>query len=270
MEEKQKIQKKPKRTLAQKIGYAAALVDFQIHFEQGLTALKIRNTHLKKNETPDPETEKFQSEMEKFKEKKFLKPVAKILKLHPAHPWFSRVKGIGQENIAKVLCFIDINKAPTISSLWKYAGYAVVDGAGERPVKGKELHFNKTLKLMCYRVGTSLIKSHELIKSKGGEGTKFGAFFEKALKQEAMKFESKGMKVLPTVDWKKLEDAEKSENASEYYVHMRAFRRMIKLFLGCLWLYWRQAEGLPIRDPYPVEKLGHTTVIQPYEMIDRD
>ncbi len=45
---------------------------------------------------------------------------------------------------------------------------------------------------------------------------------------------------------------------------------MVKLFLACLWLVWREAEGLPSRSPYAIEKKGHSTVISPWEMIDRD
>ncbi|MBA7714654.1 hypothetical protein ES703_123684 [subsurface metagenome] len=48
-----------------------------------------------------------------------------------------------------------------------------------------------------------------------------------------------------------------------------ATRKMIQLFLACLWLVWREAEGLPITKPYAIEKLGHTKAISPWEMVDR-
>ncbi|GAJ19172.1 unnamed protein product [marine sediment metagenome] len=48
-----------------------------------------------------------------------------------------------------------------------------------------------------------------------------------------------------------------------------AVRKMIKLFLACLWLVWREAEGLPTRSPYAIEKQGHSSVISPWEMTDR-
>ena len=48
-----------------------------------------------------------------------------------------------------------------------------------------------------------------------------------------------------------------------------AVRKMIKLFLACLWLVWREAEGLPTRSPYAIEKKGHSTMISPWEMVDK-
>ena len=56
---------------------------------------------------------------------------------------------------------------------------------------------------------------------------------------------------------------------SEGHIHNMALRKMIKLFLGCLWLSWREAENLPIRQPYSHEYQGHTKMISPQEMTDR-
>ncbi len=247
-----------------KNGALGALVNFQLQFEKALTALKIRDTHLDKNGTPDLETKELLNESARFKKEFILKPVARLLEEHPAHPWFSCVKGIGNENIAKVVSLIDIERAPSISALWKYAGYAVVDGKADRPKKGEKLTFNKTLKTMCYRVGVSLLKAHGISKAKGG--TKFGEYYEKAMAEETRKIEAQGKKIADVADIPK---GKEEEYVNSLHVHNRAFRKMIKLFLGCLWMYWRKAEGLALRDPYPVEKLGHTTVIQPEEMVDR-
>lgn len=48
-----------------------------------------------------------------------------------------------------------------------------------------------------------------------------------------------------------------------------AMRRMIKLFNVCLWIVWRQTLGLPVREPYAIEVLGHEHKVDPWEMIDR-
>jgi len=248
--------------LEAKCGALNALVDFQLQFEKALTALKIRDTHLRKNNTIDPETEALLLESETFKKEFILKPVKRLLESHPAYPWFSRVKGVGNENIAKVVSLIDITKAETVSSLWKYAGYAVVDGTAERPKKGEKLHFNKTLKTMCYRLGVSLLKAHGISKN----GTKFGALYKEYYAEEVTKAEKLGLKIADVADIPK---GKESGYMNSLHVHNRAFRRMIKIFLSCLYIYWRQAKGLPIRDPYAIEKMGHTTIIQPEEMTDR-
>jgi len=46
-------------------------------------------------------------------------------------------------------------------------------------------------------------------------------------------------------------------------------RKMIKRFLVLLWAYWREAEGLPTRVPYPQEYLGHDHMVVPGDMCDR-
>ncbi|GAH51683.1 unnamed protein product [marine sediment metagenome] len=48
-----------------------------------------------------------------------------------------------------------------------------------------------------------------------------------------------------------------------------AVRKAIKLFLACLWLVWREAEGLPVSKPYAIDRLGHNSFIDPWEMTDR-
>src|SRR5262245_29337864 len=52
------------------------------------------------------------------------------------------IKGVGYLLAAKIVSMIDIQKADTISALWRYAGYAAINGARERPVKGEPLHYN--------------------------------------------------------------------------------------------------------------------------------
>ncbi len=44
--------------------------------------------------------------------------------------------------------------------------------------------------------------------------------------------------------------------------------KMIQLFLDHWWAVWREAAGLPLRVPYPMEYLGHTTLIDPWDMCD--
>lgn len=259
------MEKEAQSGLVAERGALGAIVDFQFQFDKALTALKIRNTHLKKNGTEDPETVQLMKESELFKKEFILKPVARLLSEHPAYPWFSRVKGIGPENIAKVVSLITISKAETPSALWKYAGYGVDEnGKADRPKKGELLHFNKTLKTMCYRLGVSLLKAHGISKAKGG--TCFGLYYEKEYSKEVARAERLGIKI---ADANQIPKGKENEYMNSLHVHNRAFRKMIKLFLSCLWMYWRKAEGLPVREPFAIEKLGHTTLIEPEEMLDR-
>ena len=43
------------------------------------------------------------------------------------------------------------------------------------------------------------------------------------------------------------------------HLHNMAIRKVAKVFLSHLWLLWREAEGLPTTDPYPIAHLEHHT-----------
>lgn len=228
-------------------------------------AAQVRGSHLALQKRNDPETEALRVEIEKTEE--YVRGRFKhLMSQHPAHPWFSRIKGVGPENIAKVIGFIDIKRADSVSSLWRYAGFHVVDGHAPKPVPGQKLDFNKVLRSMCWRLGSSIVKS----------GARFGnshfyVIFIQELDRLNAKFAAKGWKVIPAEELpvKGGKKYEPEGIISVGHVRNMAMRKMIKLFLSCLWQVWREAEGLSTRSPYAIEKLGHTTVIDPWEMVDR-
>jgi len=223
------------------------------------------------------------------------KKVAVRLKTHPAYPWFSRVKGVGNENIAKVVALVDIEVDDTISSLWSFAGFA----PGSKRVRGQKLLYNAQLKVMCFRLGTSLLRAGLRMQC-GGCTFLFGSTTEEGEKREHcpkcgspllsqvavskyaqkyMEFKSfyeercrrDGIKIvpatqLPVVEGKKVETA---SIMSEGHIHAMALRKMIKLFLANLWLVWRTGLGLSTRPPYAEEYLQHSHIIAPEEMVDK-
>lgn len=151
---------------------------------------------------------------------------------HPVWPWLKTVKGVGPVLAMSILSYIDIEKADTISALWRYAGLGVVDGKAEKPAKGEKLHYNKRLKTRVYLLGVSFLRT----------GGKFSEIYYREKERQQQLHPD-----LPPLR-----------------IHFRAVRKMMKVFLACLWLVWRQAKGLPIRSPYAIEYLGHTTVYDPW------
>lgn len=145
----------------------------------------------------------------------------------------THVKGIGLTLAAKVVCMIDINRCDTVSALWRYCGYGVINGERERPTKGEKLHYNKTLKSTLYLVAGSFLKSN----------SPYRAFYDSAREY----YEANHP------DWTKL------------HQHNAALRKMTKAFLAHLWMVWRMVEGLPIRDLYVNEKLAHEHYYTPEE-----
>ena len=145
--------------------------------------------------------------------------------VHPAYDWLIRVKGIGPSLAASLLAHIDIERAATVSALWRYAGLGVVDGQAERKTVGEKLHYNNDLKRTCYLIGVSMIRSASPYKAEYVEAK---AYYEQA-----------------RPDW------------TPAHRHHAARRKMVKLFLSHLWLVWRTRVGLPISQPYAFQVLNH-------------
>lgn len=141
------------------------------------------------------------------------------------------VKGVGKIFAAKLVAAIDIERADTVSALWRYAGYAVIAGERERLVKGEKAHFNTRLKTACYLISSSFLKSE----------SPYRATYDSAREYYDAN----------RPDWVKGRK------------HLAAMRKVTKLFLAHLWEVWRTIEGLPTRAAYVHEKLGHTHVQKP-------
>ncbi len=237
------------------------LVRSMLQIEKTRVATEARQTHLALRGKQDPETDELLKkliELERFVDGR----IATRIKEHPAYPWFSRVKGVGKENIGKVVGLVDIRRAGTVSALWKFAGYHVVGGTAPKRVKGGgTLEWNSQLRSMCWRLAGSLLKAQ-------------GIFYEYYLREKERYYEryrAEGKQVvkaseLPQARGKRVES---DGVITEGHIHNQALRKMVKLFLACLWHVWREAEGLPTRVPYAHEKQGHTTIIDPWEMVDK-
>ncbi len=135
------------------------------------------------------------------------------------------VKGIGPLLAAKLVALIDIRVADSVSALWRYAGYGVVNGKAERPTKGEKLHYNSRLKTYLYVVGDSFLKSH----------SPYAEIYYSSLEYYRAN----------RPDW------------TDSHCKRAARRRMLKVFLAHLWEQWRTLEGLPTRPLYAQERLGH-------------
>lgn len=185
------------------------------------------------------------------------------IKSHPAFPWFNKIKGVGRENIGKVVGFINIERAPTISALWKFAGYSVDKETNTAPVRviGEKLTYCSRLRSMCWRLGDSLIKADGVYHER----------YKEYKKQYEQRCEQRGIKIVPALSLPKDKDGKHRETEtiiSKGHVHNMALRKMMKLFLACLWLYWRKAVGLPVTDPWIIGREGHSRVIMPEDMTD--
>lgn len=203
------------------------LINAKLEIQKLRVAAEVRLAHLRKNGREDPETKKLhkrQVSLEKFIDGE----IAKLTGTHPAYPWFSRIKGIGKENIGNVVGLIDIDKDDTASSLWKFAGFDVQNGKAPKRQKGVKLTYNSQLRSMCWRLGSSLLKAglrqrchkcghlfgsdHDYKNDPYDEGcpkcgstifsqvavSKFAEYYVKEKEKYYQKYTNKGFKIMPT------------------------------------------------------------------------
>lgn len=192
---------------------------------------------------------------------------------HLAMNWLGQIKGVGPVLAGKLLGLIgEIELAETVSKLWRFAGYAVIDGKRERPTKGEKLHYNNRLKAACYLVSASFLKCGSPYRTRSYDPARLFYLRRATGQSEAWCREQLGLLKAgdpPTkaAVTKAIKAATLPDGWTLGHQHMAAMRKMTKLFLGHLWLTWREAEGLPIREAYVQEKLGHSSIIGPWEMV---
>ncbi len=182
----------------------------------------------------------FQRWLEKFKEleKDLDESISDMADDIPIIERMVKVKGVGKTLAMKVAVMIDIERADTVSALWKYAGYGVTNGERDRPKVGEKLCYNKRLKSTCYLVASSFLKSN----------SPYRTIYDAAREQYEDKVDKDGK------PWTKL------------HKYNAARRKMIKIWLSHLWVVWREMEGLPTNKPWVFDDNQHHRYITPEEM----
>jgi len=170
----------------------------------------------------------------------------------PIYQWLCGIKGINAQLASKLLALIDdIEESPTISSLWRYAGYAVVNGRREYPRKGEKLHYNKELKSVVWQVGDSFIRQHTPL---------YTDFYYVVKAEYQGRFPEPVCTECdtPISQCANKKGHEKMRRYTRAHIDNMSRRRMAKLFLSHLWLKWREFEGLPVSAPYAFSVAGHS------------
>ena len=160
--------------------------------------------------------------------------IVQAVHLQPLWKHFLKdVVGCGEAIAAVIITEIDINKAPTVSNIWSFAGLAP---GKDRKVKGQKCPFNQFLRAkLCGVLGSSFLKCN----------SPYRVFYDD------MKHR------LESSDWgtASKNPTDKSRPKAGHQ-HKAATRYMVKMFLRDLYVAWRTLEGLPVRAPYQEEYLG--------------
>jgi hypothetical protein len=145
--------------------------------------------------------------------------------------WMRGIKGVGPILAGSLIATIgDVKRFDNISKLWAYSGLSVKDGKAVRLKAGQQANWNSFLKMTCWKLGESFVKTH------GFYNKLYKEFKEEYSKREDLK-QGKGYKG---------------------HIHAMAKRKAVKIFLSHLWLKWRQLEGLPVTKPYSFQVLNHS------------
>ena len=163
------------------------------------------------------------------------KELAKIVHTHPLWKAFlSQVKGCGEGVAAVIISEFDIEKAPTVSNLWSFAGLAP---GKDRKVKGQKCPYNQFLRAkLCGVLGSGFLKA----------SSPYREYYDNM--KHRLESSDWGMESKNPTDKKRPRAG---------HQHKAATRYMVKMFLRDLYVAWRTLEGLSVREPYQEQYLGH-------------
>jgi len=197
----------------------------------------------------------------------FEKQMATVLDKWSAHQpmgvWAREIVGIGPIIASGLCAHIDIEKAPSVGHIWRFAG---LDPTSKWE-KGKKRPWNAALKRILWLAGESFVKvsgnardtygklylqrkEYEIRRNEAGE---LADFAKQRLSQPGAKKLDKGLIAL-------LETGKLPAIA----MHERSKRWAVKMFLSHWWEEaYRQRYGSVPPAPYPIAHLGHIHKIEP-------
>jgi hypothetical protein len=178
---------------------------------------------------------------------------------HMMGSWMREVVGIGPVISAGFLAHIDINKAPTVGHIWRFAGLDPT----VKWEKGQKRPYNAGLKTLCWKAGQSFMKFS------GREDCFYGKVYRQRKEYEIARNERGDNRELAE---RTLPKVGKTTEAFKHLsngvlppgqIDARARRYAVKLFLSHLHGEWYRREfGTEPPLPYPIAHQGHAHVIQ--------
>jgi len=139
----------------------------------------------------------------------------------------------------------------TISKYWAWWGYDVRQGHAPKRKRGDIVDWNPKMRTLGWKIEKQFVMQ--------GEG--YRTIYEQ--EKERLTTLRPTPQSCPHYEECKANLKKRQEPACKGHIEKMARRKAVKLFLSHLWLKWRRLEGLPVREPYVIEKLGHTTKIEP-------
>jgi len=198
--------------------------------------------------------------------------------LVPVWDWVTSIRGLGQGGLAaQVLAHIDdIEKFSNVSKLWRYSGYGLYDyfydgNTCKGPKDGWKYSDTKKDE-NGYPVREFVVNTpkegwelrHQIDRKVAGWVCPYNTPLKSALYLVGDQFIKQN-----THPYREIYDEEKERQATlhpdmaKHVIDKRGRRKAVKIFAQHLWLKWRQAENLPISEPYVQAIMGHSDIITP-------
>lgn len=192
----------------------------------------------------------------------------KIAERHPLWHKLSSIRGFSAYQLALIMCYIkDIEKFDTPSKLCVYAGVSEINGmaickANIARIKeyyasqGKEFKgFNTIL------AGRMFVIVESMIKQKGYFYHMY-VNIRKRLEQRCI-----NQNQVEQNDEGKLMMKGKKNQSLILFTDKNAKRRLARTLLHLIYKEWRELKGLEVRNPYPIDYLGHNSLITLEEVV---
>lgn len=164
---------------------------------------------------------------------------------HPVGEWAQSICGIGPVISAGLLAHIDITKAPTAGSIWRFAG---LDPSIQWN-KGERRPFNADLKRLCFLIGDCFIKVS------GNDNDVYGHLIQERMEYEHAKndagdYAEQAAAILAARPNHKQAKTYAEGKLPDGHIFMRSKRWGVKLFLAHLhevayWVHYRSAPPAP-------------------------
>ena len=229
-------------------------------------AIAAQSRELAKDGDSNELTEHIANNM-KYMEQSLIYPFTRFANDYVAGRWALSQYGIGPVITAGLLSNIDISRAYTVGSIWRFAGMdpTVVW------TKGQKRPWNDDMKVLVWKIGQSFMKFS------GREECFYGKLYlrDKTRRAEANEsglYAERAKSILAQKDWKKDTPSRRKLQAGhlpDAQIDAQARRFAAKIFLSHFHTVWyedyhTELQGKPVRAPrpYAIAHGGHAHMIE--------
>lgn len=139
----------------------------------------------------------------------------------------------------------------TVSKFWAWWGLHVKDGRAPKRSKGAKINWNSVLRTLAWKIGKQFVLQGERYRTVYDE-------YKARLSTARLP-----VGICPQYQECLAKMKKRAKPACKGHIDAMARRYAVKMFLSHLWEKWRTLEGLPVRAPYVIDKLGHTSKTAP-------